>query len=248
MGLACLVLATVAIIIICNIYKSRENFDQLRCTLASAWRYLTFVHLKEAGCWYIIPLQLWLSKIPSLKKSILIWLKANNNNNNNTGWMNINMACPYRVTVYWKLTTHLNSAFRVHMPSPWYREKSQISCSKDRNTAVEEDGKRRENLSSISSVVAWPSTLHCVAMKSLISLRSSSWVSWCSPLPPLVGISWAFRDFIRASNTADEVLRDPFIQEEELADWPSKWLEDPTWKRYGIHAIKSIPLIEINLQ
>ena len=158
------------------------------------------------------------------------------------------MACPYRVIGYWKLTTHLNSAFRVHMPSPWYREKSQISCSKDRNTAVEEDGKRHENLSRISSVVAWPSTLHCVAMKSLISLRSSSWVSWCSPLPPLVGISWAFRDFIRASNTADEVLRDPFIQEEELADWPSKWLEDPTWKRYGIHAIKSIPLMqEINL-
>ncbi len=113
-----------------------------------------------------------------------------------------------------KFTRYLNSGFRDHNPSPRCLEKSHISRSRDRNKAVSPWGKRDENWARISAVEACPSTLHCVAMKSLISWsRSLCWPPWrpdaCTSLLTSLLLSvmavLAFLDLILAKSRLDEV-------------------------------------------
>ena len=130
---------------------------------------------------------------------------------------------------------YLNSGLSDHRPSPRWRWNVQISCSSDLNKTMSELGSLWEKCLSSSAVVAWPSVLHCVAMKSLNSESSCLWLSlWmsCTELErsSVLEYVWAFLVLIFARRWLDEVFVEPRLASlEEVEDnpdnSPAKWAE-----------------------
>ena len=131
--------------------------------------------------------------------------------------------------------TYLNSGLSDHRPSPRWRWNVQISWSSDLNKTVSELGSLWEKCLSSSAVVACPSVLHCVAMKSLNSESSCLWLSlWmsCTELErsSVLEYVWAFLVLILARRWLDEVFVEPcLVSLEEVEDnpdnSPAKWVE-----------------------
>ena len=127
---------------------------------------------------------------------------------------------------------YLNSGFRDHSPSPRCLWKLHISWSNDLKRTVSELGSLCEKCFKSSTVVACPSVLHCVAIKSLNS--DNNWL--CSLLcisctvperSSVLEKVWAFLDLILASRKLEVVLVEPRLESPEVVDVPdiapSKW-------------------------
>lgn len=128
------------------------------------------------------------------------------------------------------MSFYLNSGLSDQSPSPRWRWNVQISWSSDLNKTISELGSLWEKCLSSSAVVACPSVLHCVAMKSLISESSCPWLSLWMSCTELERSSvreyvWAFLILILASSWLDEVFVDPrlVLSEEEVEDNPDNW-------------------------